>query len=122
MPVTSGVIAIGAVSIVGLPPTAGFLSKWYIALGAMEAGSPFFAFVLVFGALLIFVYYIRMVNVFYFRAPERAEVEGATEAPGSMLAPMVVLAGLSLVMGVFGRLPLLFIEPAVKQMLAGVGG
>jgi len=122
MPITSAVMAIGAVAVVGIPPTAGFLCKWYITLGAIEAGKPFFAFVLVFGALLIFVYYIRMINAFYFQEPTHPEVLEIGEVPMSMLTPLVILAILCLVMGVFGRIPLIFIEPAVATMLAPLGG
>lgn len=122
MPLTTGAIAIGAVSIVGIPPTAGFLCKWYIALGALQAGKPFFAVALVFGALLIFIYYIRMVNAFYFRKPRDTAVLDVHEAPVSMLAPVLLLAALCLVMGVLGRAPLSFIEPAVTRLLAPVGG
>jgi len=122
MPVTSACIAIGAVSIVGIPPTAGFLCKWYIALGAIEAGRIFFAVTLLFGALLIFVYYIRMLNAFYFTPPLHAHLMDVGEVPLTMLVPIVVLAILCLVMGVFGRIPLSFIEPAVIDMLAPLGG
>ena len=122
MPVTTAALSIGAISIVGIPPTAGFLCKWYIALGAVEAGHPFFAFALVFGALFIFTYYIRMVNAFYFRAPRDAAILTVHEAPLSMLVPIVLLAVLCLVMGVLGRVPLSFIEPAVLRMLAPLGG
>jgi multicomponent Na+:H+ antiporter subunit D len=122
MPITTGAIAIGAVSIVGIPPTAGFVCKWYIALGAIEAGRIFFAVVLLFGALLIFVYYIRMLNAFYFMAPIHPEIAQIKEAPLSMLVPILVLAALCLLMGVFGPIPLSFIEPAVTQMLAPLGG
>ncbi len=122
MPLTSIAISIGAISIVGIPPTAGFLCKWYIALGAFEANQPFFGFVLIFGALLIFVYYIRMVNAFYFQAPVRQEVVDATEAPASMLYPTLLLAALCLIMGVLGRIPLAFIEPAVQRLLTPLGG
>ena len=122
MPVTVAAMSIGAVSIVGIPPTAGFLCKWYIALGAVEAGHPFFAFALVFGALFIFVYYIRMVNAFYFREPVSDAITRAHEAPPSMLVPIVILAALCLVMGVLGRIPLSFIEPAVSRLLLPLGG
>jgi multicomponent Na+:H+ antiporter subunit D len=122
MPFTVAAISIGAISIVGIPPTAGFLCKWYIALGAMQAGHPFFAFALVFGALFIFIYYIRMVNAFYFRPPTDPAILEVKEAPLSMLAPTLLLATLCLVMGVLGRLPLTFIEPAVHRLLATVGG
>jgi len=122
MPLTTAAISVGAVSIVGIPPTAGFLCKWYIALGAFEAGQPFFGVVLVFGALFIFVYYIRMVNAFYFQEPVHPEILDATEPPMSMLVPVLVLAALCLVMGVLGRIPLTFIEPAVERLLAPLGG
>ena len=122
MPVTTAAISIGAISIVGIPPTAGFLCKWYIALGAMEAGHPFFAFALVFGALFIFIYYIRMVNAFYFRTPTDPAVIDVKEAPASMLVPIIALAALCLIMGVLGRLPLTFIEPAAMRLLAPLGG
>ncbi len=122
MPLTSVALSIGAISIVGIPPTAGFLCKWYITLGAFEANQPLFGFVLVFGALLIFVYYIRMVNAFYFREPIHAEVTEAREVPVSMLLPTLVLASLCLIMGVLGRIPLTFIEPGVVRLLAPLGG
>jgi multicomponent Na+:H+ antiporter subunit D len=122
MPLTTAAISVGAISIVGIPPTAGFLCKWYIALGAFQAGQPFFGFALVFGALFIFIYYIRMVNAFYFQAPVHHEVVEAREAPLSMLVPILVLAALCLIMGVLGRIPLSFIEPGVVRLLAPLGG
>ena len=122
MPLTVGAIAVGAVSIVGMPPTAGFLCKWYIALGAIQAGHPVFAFALVFGALFIFIYYIRMVNAFYFRQPEDPAILEVGEAPLSMLVPILILASLCLVMGLLGRIPLSFIEPAALRLLAPLGG
>lgn len=122
MPLTAAAMSVGAISIVGIPPTAGFLCKWYIALGAFQAGHPLFGFALVFGALFIFVYYIRMVNAFYFQEPTHPEVTTAGEAPLSMLTPVLILAALCLIMGMLGRIPLSFIEPAVTRMLAPIGG
>jgi multicomponent Na+:H+ antiporter subunit D len=119
MPQTSAAMAIGAVAIVGLPPTAGFVCKWYIALGAFEANQGGFGFALVFGALFIFIYYIRMVNAFYFQQPVRVEVAQASEVPWSMRAPVIVLAALCLIMGVLGGIPLNFVEPAVLELLPG---
>ena len=121
MPLTSAALAIGAVSIVGLPPTAGFVCKWYIALGAFEAGRGLFGVVLVFGALFIFVYFVRMVNALYFRPAVHREVSEAREAPPAMLVPVLILAALCLVMGVLGGLPLSFVEPAVLDLLPGAG-
>ncbi|MDI6901909.1 MAG: monovalent cation/H+ antiporter subunit D family protein [Anaerosomatales bacterium] len=122
MPITTIALSIGAISIVGIPPTAGFLCKWYIALGAFQADQPFFGVALVFGALFIFVYYIRMVNAFYFQPATHPEIAEVSEAPLSMLVPVIILATLCLVMGILGRIPLSFIEPAVTRMLAPLGG
>lgn len=117
MPQTSAAMAIGAVAIVGLPPTAGFVCKWYIALGAFEAGQGSFGFALVFGALFIFIYYIRMVNAFFFQKPVREAVATAREVPWSMRAPIGLLATLCLLMGILGGVPLNFIESAVLDLL-----
>ena len=121
MPQTAAAMAIGAVSIVGLPPTAGFVCKWYIALGAFEADQGGYGFALVFGALFIFVYYVRMLDAFFFRAPVRPEVAAAVEAPWSMRAPVLVLAAACLVLGVLGGIPIGFVEPAVVDLLAAMG-
>lgn len=122
MPITSAAMTIGALSIVGIPPTAGFLCKWYIALGAFEANQAFFGFILVFGALFIFVYYVRLLNALYFQTPVNDGVREAKDPPLSMLVPILVLAALCLIMGVLGRIPLSFIEPATLRMLAPLGG
>jgi multicomponent Na+:H+ antiporter subunit D len=122
MPLTAAAMSIGAISIVGIPPTAGFLCKWYIALGAIQAERPVFGFALVFGALFIFIYYIRMVNAFYFREPRDPSILTVGEAPKSMLVPVLILAGLCLIMGLLGRAPLSFIEPGVTRLLLPLGG
>lgn len=122
MPLTAAALSVGAVSIVGIPPTAGFLCKWYIALGAFEAGRPAFGYALVFGALFIFIYYIRMLNAFYFQVPVHADVVHAGDPPLSMLAPVWILAGLCLAMGLAGKVPLTFIAPAVGRLLGMAGG
>jgi multicomponent Na+:H+ antiporter subunit D len=119
MPWTALAISVGALSIVGLPPTAGFLGKWYIALGALEAGRPGFAVVLLAGAVLIFAYYIRILNAFYFRPPAREEMLGVHEAPAAMLVPVLLLAALCILGGLLGRWPIGFLAPAVARLAGG---
>lgn len=119
MPWTCLALAIGVFSIVGLPPTAGFPGKWYIALGALEAGRPGFAIVLLSGAVLIFVYYIRILNAFYFRPPTEASMLSVREAPASMLVPVLLLAVSCLAGGLLGRWPALLIAPAVARLPGG---
>lgn len=115
MPVTMAAMAIAAISIVGIPPTNGFICKWYIALGAVSAGKPYFAAALLIGALLIFIYYVRIINTAFFMKPTE-KIAGIREAPLSMLIPVAALAVGCLVMGVFAYLPLIFIRPAAQEL------
>ena len=117
MPLTSLALTVGVLSVVGLPPTAGFPGKWYIALGALQAGRPGFAVVAAAGGLLAFAYYIRVLNALYFWPPTHERVLGVREAPASMLAPVLLLALLCLVAGIFARIPLTFLEPAVARLV-----
>jgi multicomponent Na+:H+ antiporter subunit D len=119
MPWTTLALLIGALSIVGLPPTAGFLGKWYIALGALEAGRPGFAVVVLSGALLIFAYFTRMLNAFYFRLPSHEKMLAVREAPAAMLGPVLVLAALCVLGGLLGRWPVALITPAVARLVSG---
>ena len=119
MPWTGLALSIGVLAIVGLPPTAGFLGKWYIALGAIEAGRPGFAVALLAGALLIFFYYVRILNAFYFRAPAREHMLSVREAPLSMLLPVLLLASLCVLGGLFGRWPVSLLTQAVQQLPGG---
>jgi multicomponent Na+:H+ antiporter subunit D len=119
MPWTSLALLVGVLAIAGLPPTAGFLGKWYIALGAIEAGRPGFAAVVLLGALLVFVYLGRMLNAFYFRAPSHEKMLAVREAPAAMLWPVLLLGMLCVLGGLFGRWPVLLIAPAVERLVGG---
>jgi len=119
MPWTCLALAVGVFSIVGLPPTVGFPGKWYLALGALEAGRPGFAVVLLAGAVLIFVYYIRILNAFYFRSPSEVGMLSVREAPVAMLLPVLVLAALCLAGGLLGRWPAMLIGPAIARLPGG---
>ncbi len=117
MPITMACMSVAIIAITGIPPTNGFVCKWFIAIGAVERGSLFFAVALLFGALLIFAYYIKILNSAYFREPVRKEVEGATEAPFSLLIPIVILTAACLIFGILATAPLAFIKPFVERLL-----
>ncbi len=85
MPLTSFGIVIGGLSLIGVPATAGFVSKWYLILAALEQGAWWLALLIVLSSLLAFVYVWRFVETAYFRQPS-AEVARLKEAPASMLA------------------------------------
>ncbi len=120
LPQTCAAMTLGAIAIVGLPPTAGFISKWYIGLGAFSAGRVAYGFALVFGALFVFIYYVRMLNAFYFRTPTREEVAAAVEPPWSMRGPVLFLAAACVIVGLLGGFLLAFIMPAVGDLLPAI--
>jgi multicomponent Na+:H+ antiporter subunit D len=85
MPLTSFGIVLGGLSLIGVPATAGFVSKWYLVMAAIEEGAWWLAALVVASSLLAVVYVWRFVEAAYFRAPS-AELAALKEAPVSMLA------------------------------------
>ncbi len=111
MPWTSAAFVVAAISMIGLPPTAGFFSKWYLALGSIEQSNWIFVAVLLISSLLNAVYFFRIIERMYLKprlAPtdddhqslKPTEVHEPGEAPGSMLVPTLILAAGLLVLGV----------------------
>ncbi|MBI2508564.1 MAG: monovalent cation/H+ antiporter subunit D family protein [Betaproteobacteria bacterium] len=86
MPLTSFGIVVGGLSLIGIPATVGFVSKWYLVLAALERGEWWIAFAVVASSLLAVVYVWRFVGAAYFRGPD-PKVAARREAPASMLVP-----------------------------------
>jgi multicomponent Na+:H+ antiporter subunit D len=99
MPITMGAFVIAGLSIIGTPGTAGFISKWYLAVGAMEQGWWWLVFLLVGSSLLSVVYIGRVVEVTWFRPPSK-QVEQATEAPLDMMIPALLLVAATVYFGI----------------------
>ena len=99
MPVTSTTGVIGSMSIAGIPPLSGFWSKLLIIIAAVQAGHPVFALLAIVVSIITLAYYLKLQNMAFFGklADSLAKVE---EVPDSMRIAMVVLAVLSIVMGV----------------------
>jgi multicomponent Na+:H+ antiporter subunit D len=94
MPATMTAFTIAGVSMVGLPPTAGFFSKWYLVWGAVDSGSWLVGVVIVTSSLLTLVYFLRVFELVWFRPPadDHARAAEAEEARPAVLAPIAVLA------------------------------
>jgi len=87
LPVGAGALAVLALAMVGVPPTLGFVGKWYIALGAVETGSWALLAVIVSSTLLTLAYFSRLVERMFFReyaapAGETGVVTDETDVPG----------------------------------------
>jgi multicomponent Na+:H+ antiporter subunit D len=106
-PFMMAAFTVAALSLIGMPPTAGFFSKWYLLEGAIEAGRWPFAVVLLLSSLLSAVYFFRVIERIYFA---EAEEDGALRSPSpdrslSLVGPVLTLGAAVLLIGLFnGRL------------------
>ena len=98
MPWTMGVFLIGSLSLVGIPMTAGFISKWYLVLAALERGWWPVLVVILAGSLLAVIYVWRVIESAYLGGKNNEAQVG--EAPLSMLIPAWILALANLYFGV----------------------
>jgi multicomponent Na+:H+ antiporter subunit D len=97
MPVTFGAFFIGALSVIGLPPTGGFFSKWYLVLGALEAQQAVFLGVLLLSSFLNAVYFLPIVYRGFFGSADQGRIPAKIqEAPLYCVLPLVVTACLSI--------------------------
>ncbi|NLA39305.1 MAG: monovalent cation/H+ antiporter subunit D family protein [Methanomicrobiales archaeon] len=120
MPISCAAFALAGASMIGIPPTIGFMSKYYIVLGALEAGHWVYAGILLLGSLLAVGYIWRFIEIAYFRdGRDRGSGARTLEAPASMLAPMVALALLCLLLGVFVEGLMEIVGPAASLLLGG---
>ncbi|MEJ2515811.1 MAG: monovalent cation/H+ antiporter subunit D family protein [Gammaproteobacteria bacterium] len=87
MPWTMGAFIVGGLSLIGIPGTAGFTSKWYLISASLEMGGAgwLLVAVIVLGSLMTVAYVWRVVETTWFRQPEGEQVQ-AREAPALMLA------------------------------------
>lgn len=88
MPLTSMAFVLGGISLIGLPATAGFISKWYLILAAIEKDWWWLVPIIIIGSLLAAVYIWRVVEVIYFK-PGDSQVRA--EAPLGLLIPTWLL-------------------------------
>ncbi len=106
MPWTMFAFVLGGLSLIGVPLTAGFISKWYLIIAALEHGGwgIFLAGLVLVSSLLAVIYIWRVVEIAYFREPGDKVAE-ASEAPLSLLVPTWILTGATLYFGVLTDLP-----------------
>ena len=93
MPVTMTAFLIGSLSVIGLPPTGGFISKWFLVLGTLEADQIVMLVVLLGSSLLNAAYFLPVVYRAFFCTPEESMFEDKVqEAPLWCVVPLVLTA------------------------------
>ena len=108
MPITFGAFFVGSLSIIGLPPAGGSWSKWFLAMGTLEAGQVGLLMVLMLSSLLGLYYLLEVpVKAFFFKPLEDAHHrEGIHEAPTASLIAIIITAIMTV--GLFVRPDLAF--------------
>jgi multicomponent Na+:H+ antiporter subunit D len=119
MPLTMAAIVIGGLSLIGVPLTVGFISKWYLILAALEKDWWPVAVLILLGSLLAIIYVWRIIEAAYFR-PVSADNESVTEAPVLILVPVWILVLANIYFGIDTRLSVSVAQSA-SQSLFGVG-
>ncbi|MBX5010474.1 monovalent cation/H+ antiporter subunit D family protein [Rhizobium lentis] len=100
LPWTMGAFFIASLSMIGVPPTAGFVSKWYLAEGAVAAGETAFLIVLLVSSVLNAAYFLPVSYAAFFQA-ERQESQTTVREIPLVTIPLVATAILSVLMGIF---------------------
>jgi multicomponent Na+:H+ antiporter subunit D len=109
MPWTTAAFTVGAFGMMGAPPTVGFISKWYLGLGALEADQGWVVFVLAGSSLLNAAYFLPILHAAWFRTGPDAWPEehdfGRKETAWALLLPPLVTAAMVLGLGLLTAVP-----------------
>ena len=114
MPVSMSAMVIGGLSLIGVPPTCGFFSKWYLITGGIAAGELMFVAALIFSSLVNTILFFRLFEACYFgslsheksyphnnQKPRATSAGTIAEAPVDLLIPLILTAILVIALGVF---------------------
>ena len=119
MPITMAAFVIGGLSIIGVPGTAGFISKWNLAVGSVEAGSPLIVFLIVASSILAVLYIGRVIEVAYFR-PVSADCADARDPGLSMMIPIAFMTCAGIYFGIDPTYGSAIAQQAAEGLLKGL--
>lgn len=120
MPATMAAFVVGGLAIIGVPPTCGFFSKWYLISGGLAAGHYPYVAALLFSSLVNAIVFFRVIEIGYFEPFSDGHHDGHghpaewDEAPAEMVAPLLVAAAGLVILGLYtGELVNRVIYPAI---------
>ncbi len=146
MPITMTGFTVGALSMIGLPPTCGFFSKWYLVRGGLESGHWAYVAALLFSSLVNAVLFFRLIEMAFFHGarpygkgpgvdykdhahhhhhgvdPDSTPERTLPKVPWSMLAPLLTVAASLVVLGVYNREVTDWIRSALESFHFTRGG
>ena len=118
MPVTSLGIVIAGLSLIGIPGTAGFTTKWYLVIGAVQKGYWWLAALIVLSSLIAVAYVWRFVEAAYLQTPG-PETPRQGETPLAMLLPAWLMVGACVYFGLWTSFNVGYARSAAEFLLAG---
>jgi len=102
MPFTMAAFALATLSMIGVPPVSGFITKWYLVVGSLEAGQIAILVVLLTSTVLNAAYFVPIIYKAFFEEPAHAkDLEHVTEAPYAVVIPLSITAVLSVLLGLY---------------------
>lgn len=111
MPFTFGAFAVASLSMIGAPPVAGFVSKWYLLVGSMEAHQVGILLILIASTVLNVGYFAPVTyKAFFGKRPDGEAETGIKEAPLSMLIPLLIAVTVSVIIGVYPNFMMQFVR------------
>jgi len=120
MPLTMTAFTVAGFGLVGTPGTVGFISKWYLVIGALDLGGWLLVFLIVASSLLSLVYVGRLIEVIWFRDTGPAAAR-ASDPPSTMLVPTLLLAAAVIYFGFETTWTAGIAERAAVMLLGGRG-
>jgi multicomponent Na+:H+ antiporter subunit D len=120
MPITFGAFTVGALGLAGMPLCVGFISKWNLGLGSLQAGQALFLVIFIMSGLLNFAYFFPIVYSAFFGRPE--QTIGVDEASPGLWVPLAFTAIISVVLGVYPNAGVHFYQlawQAADRIVAG---
>jgi multicomponent Na+:H+ antiporter subunit D len=118
MPWTFTAFALAGLSIIGVPTTAGFVSKWYLILASVEAGAWWLVMLVVLTSMMAVYYIWRVIEAAWF-SPRPEQAAAVREAPLALLAPTWFVVALNFYFGLDTRLTVGAASAAANAMLGG---
>jgi multicomponent Na+:H+ antiporter subunit D len=119
MPLTMAAFTIAGFGLIGTPGTSGFISKWYLSIGALDKGWWFLVPAIMASSLLALVYVGRLLEIAWLREPS-PEIAHAKDPPLSMLLPLLALAAATVYFGIDTDLTAGIASDVAKSLLGGV--
>ncbi len=114
MPFTFGAFAIASLSMIGAPPVAGFVTKWSLLVGSIQAHQIGILLILIASTMLNAAYFAPVTyKAFFGKRPKGETFQGIKEAPLSMLIPILIACAISVVLGICPNIMMDFVNKVI---------